>query len=62
MFVLMVPVAVDMLMCMHRGLMAVFMPVMGVAHGLVAVLMLVFVFAMAAHATSPPYVQSLQIF
>jgi hypothetical protein len=54
-FVLMVPVCVSMLMVMHPGLMTVLVPVMGVAKGLVAVLMFMLVFTVAAHAASPPY-------
>jgi len=49
MFVLVMPVFVGVLMGMHHGLMAVLMPVMAMGLGLVPVLMLVFVFIVAAH-------------
>ena len=50
MLVLMVPVAMCVLMGMHPGLVAVFVPVVGMGAGLMAMLVLMLVFAMATHA------------
>jgi len=47
--VLVMPVVVGVLMGVHRGFVAVLMAVMAMGHSIVAVLVLMFVFAMAAH-------------
>ena len=47
--VLMMPVIVDVLMGVHRGFLAVLMAVVAMSLGFVPVLMLMLVFAMAAH-------------
>jgi hypothetical protein len=54
MLVLMVSVVVRMLVRVVHRLVAVLVPVVGVRSRLVAVLVLMFVFAMAAHPASPP--------
>jgi hypothetical protein len=55
MFVLMVPVCMGVLVTMHPTPMAVLVPVMGVSAGLMAVLVLMLIFVVAAHAASPPF-------
>jgi len=50
--VLVMPVVVDVLMGVHRGFMAVLMAVVAMSLGFVPVLMLMLVFAMAAHQSS----------
>lgn len=57
-FVLMVPVAMRVLVGMHPGLVAVFVPVVGMRNCCVAVLMLMLVFIVAAHTASPPFLRS----
>ncbi len=47
-------VVVDMLVGMFTCLMAVLMAIVGMSHRLVLMLVLMFVFAMAAHIFSPP--------
>jgi hypothetical protein len=54
MLVLMVPVIMGMLMGMHPGLVAMFLPVVRMGAPFVAVLMFMLVFVVAAHQTSPP--------
>jgi hypothetical protein len=49
-----------MLVGMRPRLVAVFMPVMRVGTTRVAMLVLMLVFVVAAHAASPPFLQSLQ--
>ena len=49
MAMLMMPVVVGVLMSVHRGFVAVLMAVVAVSLGLVPMLMLMLVFAMAAH-------------
>jgi hypothetical protein len=53
--VLMVLVDVSVLMTMHPRLVAVFMPAMAMGTRLVRVLMLMFLFIVAAHPVSPPF-------
>jgi|GEM_PF-4839810 len=48
---IMMPVAMDVLMTMHSGFMAVFVPIMRMGHGLMPVFMFMLVFAVAAHGT-----------
>jgi hypothetical protein len=55
MLVLMMPVVVGMLVRMHPGFVAVFVPVVGMRNRFVAVLVLMLVFIIAAHAASPPF-------
>ena len=55
MFVLMMPVVVSVLMGMHHGLMAVLMPVVDMGPGLVLMLVLMLIFAVATHLGSPPF-------
>jgi len=57
--VVVMAVIVGMLVGVHHLFMEVLMPVMGVAHRLMPVLMLMFVLAMAAHSASPPFPISL---
>jgi hypothetical protein len=52
MFVLVMPVIMNMLMSMLCGIMAVFMPIMTMSHRFMRVLMLMFVLVMAAHGSS----------
>jgi hypothetical protein len=47
-------VAVHMLVRMFANLVRMFMTIMGMRHGLVVMLVLMFVFVMAAHIVSPP--------
>jgi hypothetical protein len=54
MVVIVMTVAVHMLVGMFPALMAVLMTVMRMSHGLVVMLVLVFVFVVAAHSNSPP--------
>jgi hypothetical protein len=54
MFVGMMAVAVGVLMTMDGGLVAVLMAVVHMGVGPMAVLMLMFVFAVATHTVSPP--------
>jgi hypothetical protein len=54
MLVLMMPVVVRVLVTVDHRLVAVLVPVVGVRTRLVAVLVLMLVFAMAAHPASPP--------
>jgi hypothetical protein len=51
-FVLMVPLPMDVLVGMHHGFMAVLMAVVAVGNGLVAVLVLMLVLGVAAHLSS----------
>ena len=53
--VLMVLVNVSVLVSMPPRLVAVFMPAVGMGTGLVSVLMLMFIFIVAAHLASPPF-------
>ena len=53
--VLMVFVSMRVLVTMHPRLVAVFMPAVGMGTGLVRVLMLMFIFIVAAHLASPPF-------
>jgi hypothetical protein len=55
MFVLVMPVVVGVLMGMHHGLMAVLMAVVDMGPGLVFMLVLMFIFAVATHLGSPPF-------
>lgn len=55
MVVLMMPIRVRMFVSMTTRLMAVFVPVVGMNATLVAVLVLMLVFVVAAHAVSPPF-------
>jgi hypothetical protein len=55
MFVLVMPVVVGVLMDMHQGLMAVLMPVVDMRPGLVLMLVLMLIFAVATHLGSPPF-------
>jgi hypothetical protein len=50
--VLVMSVAVEVLVGMHLGFVAVFMAVMGMSRGLVPVLMLMLVLGVAAHSAS----------
>lgn len=50
--VLMMLIVVGVLVSVHRGLVAVFMAIVAMNHGFVPVLMLMLVFAMAAHQSS----------
>jgi hypothetical protein len=52
MLVLVMPFAVHVLMSMSHGLMAVLMAVVSMSNRFVGVLMLMFVFVMAAHQSS----------
>jgi hypothetical protein len=61
-FVLMVPIRVRMLVGMHPGFVAVFVPVMSVRHRIMAMLVFVLIFAVAAHASSPPLLFFLKVF
>jgi hypothetical protein len=54
MLVLMVSVLMRVLMRMNARFVAMLVPVVGVTTPFVAVLMLMFVFVMAAHQVSPP--------
>ena len=47
--------AVHMLVGMFAGLMAMLMTIMAMSHGFVVMLVLMFVFVVAAHFVSPPY-------
>ena len=55
MLVAVMPIVVGMLMVMDGGLMTVLVAVMGMGLGPVCVFVLMFVFAVAAHAVSPPF-------
>lgn len=52
---IMMAVVVHVLMGMLTRLMAVLMAIMGMGHRLMLMLVLMFVFAMAAHQGSPPF-------
>jgi hypothetical protein len=54
MLVLMVPIIMGMLMGMHPGFVAMFMPVMRMGASFVVVLMFMLVVIVAAHQTPPP--------
>jgi hypothetical protein len=53
-FVLVVAIVVHVLVAMDHGFMAVLMAVVGMGAGLMGVLVLMFVFAVATHPGSPP--------
>jgi hypothetical protein len=53
--VLMVPIVMGVFMAMHPGLVAVFVPVVGMGAGLMAMLVLMLVFIVTTHAVSPPF-------
>jgi len=53
--VIVMAVVVHMLMSMLTRLMAVLMAIVGMRHCLVLMLVLMFVFVMAAHVSSPPF-------
>jgi len=55
MFVLVMPFSMGVLVAVHRRFVAVFVPVVGVGTRLVAVLVLMLVFAVATHPASPPF-------
>jgi uncharacterized membrane protein YbaN (DUF454 family) len=55
MLMLMVAVRMDVLMGVHRGCMAVLMPVVGMSYPLMRMLVFVLVFAVATHNSSPPF-------
>ena len=55
MLVAVMALIVVVLMAMNRGLVAVLMAVMDMAPGFMGVFVLMFVFAVAAHAVSPPF-------
>jgi len=61
MFVGVMSVYVRVLVAVSGRHMRVFMPVMGVRHVLMGMLVLMFVFGMAAHPRSPPFCKSLYI-
>jgi hypothetical protein len=52
--VVVMTVAVYVLVDMFTGLVTMLMPVMGMGHTLVVMLVLMFVFVMATHSVSPP--------
>jgi hypothetical protein len=53
-FVVVMTVAMHVLMSMFPGFMAMLMTIMGMRHGLVVMLVLMFIFVVAAHSASPP--------
>jgi hypothetical protein len=53
--VLMMPVVMHVLVAVDHRLVAVLVPVVGVGSRLMAVLVFMLVFAMAAHPASPPF-------
>jgi hypothetical protein len=55
MFVLMVPIFVSVFVRVHPRFVTMFMPIVRVGTTLVAVLVLMFIFVVAAHAASPPF-------
>ena len=55
MVVLMVPVCVRVLVGMRPRFVAMLVPIMRVGAGPVAVFMLMLIFVVAAHASSPPF-------
>jgi hypothetical protein len=54
-FVLMMAVVMGVLVGMHPRFMDMLMAIMGVGNRLVLMWMLMFVFGMAAHSSSPPF-------
>jgi len=55
MFVLMMAIPMDMLVDMRSCLVAVLMAIMGMSHRFVFMLVLMFVFVVATHLESPPF-------
>jgi hypothetical protein len=55
MLVLVMPVSMNVFVSVHRRLVAVFVPVMGVGARLVAVFVLMLVLAVTTHPASPPF-------
>ena len=54
-FVVVMTFTMDVLVRMFARLMGVFLAIMGMGHGLVVMLVLMFVFVVAAHFDSPPW-------
>jgi len=52
---LMMAVAVHVLMGVFPGFVGMFMAIMGVGHGMVFMLVLMFILVMATHPDSPPF-------